>query len=131
MSDQFDQTSFGETQPMFEPAGLPQAPVTAATAPIAKPSKKINPLIILTVAVVIMAAITVTAMLFTPQQKTRTPIQATAVPSSTPTVAGPMQSAIDDLESDIKKADPLTNDLPFPPVNFNLHLQNPNAIKNE
>ncbi len=51
--------------------------------------------------------------------------QASQVPGTSSTLPDDLQKAITTLDADIKAADPQNNDLPFPPVNFSLHLKTP------
>jgi hypothetical protein len=128
MSDQFDQTSFAQTQPIFEKSGAstdqPIGHNETPVAPDVKPASN-RPLIIMGVITVLIMSLVLTVLFSAPRKGTSTGTQPTPESSSTPVIVGPMQATIETLEKDIKAADPAVNEFPFPPVNFSLHLRSP------
>lgn len=134
--ENLNQTTFQETEPIFEKPSLPQATTTVRQfsdeeeMPESKPvsaKRKNTPLIIVGVGIFFLLLLSILLLMAKP---TKRRIQtATALPSPTPQTQAQtqLQREVDQLDTDIKSADPQNNSLPFPPVNFNLHLKPPAA----
>lgn len=131
MSDMLDQTSFIEDQVRDSAPSLPHAsqamPVMKddegeETTP-KKPVRKPSPLLLIGIVLIILIVIVVAVVEALPKKEQSVTVTPNGVEAtSAPLVPSAVQKSIDDLKSDVKQADPLTNDLPFPPVNFGLHL---------
>lgn len=114
-----NQTHFAEEEPLFEESSLPVDP----NAPIV-PRKKKSPLALILIGaglIVIVILFLIVIMLLMPVQMLPTK----AKPSPTPTVkkdVSALEQRINELDVDLKQADPSKLDLPFPPVNMELEL---------
>ncbi len=130
MSDMLDQTSFIEDQVRDSAPGLPHAsqamPVVNDEEDETTPKKAVrkpSPLMLVGIVAIILIVILVAIVAAMPKKQGALSVIPTGVePSSAPLVPSAVQKSIDDVRNDVKQADPLSNDLPFPPVNFKLHL---------
>lgn len=136
MSDQpLDQTTFVDSVELREDSNLPPStknsthPPIEKVAPPPKPPKKPIPLPFLIGGVVlIFFVILLVAALLMPRsssQNGQTDPQATQTPMIGEPLPQNVKKSIDELDASIKESDPQNNDLPFPPVNFQLHLVPP------
>ncbi len=129
-----DQTVFGEAAPLMDQNGEEKKPLPVKEVPPVetKPStKKPIPLPLLlggiVVLILLVAAVSVVLLPRASQPVQTSETQASATPSIASNLPQELQKAMASLETDIKEADPQANDLPFPPVNFQLHLLTPQA----
>ena len=112
-----EQTTFAEEQPLFDSSH-------AADVNAKLPKKKNTYLVVIGVSVGIFLLIFALALL---TMKKQLPIS--VQPTPTPMVEqqtasqSAMQKTLNLLHDDVLRADPRTNDLPFPPVNFELYIQ--------
>lgn len=126
-----DQTSFVESLDFHDDQS---SQGTARTPPADKENeklttqrkKKTSPLIILLILLFsLFLTIMITTVVFIPRvinpQTSFTPTPQTEQNKSNLPEA--LTKSIKALEDSVTLADPLTNELPFPPVNFQLHLQ--------
>ncbi|PWU22500.1 hypothetical protein C5B42_05795 [Candidatus Cerribacteria bacterium 'Amazon FNV 2010 28 9'] len=133
MSDEnFDQTSFVDHTSLSAEATLPTDVHPRIEEKVVTPKKKLNPIFIIVSILVGVVLLSLVLAVFTTSSST-SQLQPTpsAIPSSSPGVVGPMQATINQLKKNVQYADPQNNDLPFPPVNFSLHLNDPNALSNQ
>ena len=146
MSDSnLDQTGFIEQAALQEDASAPsiktnhsgpsiQAPESETPTPVAK-KKGLPPLALVALGIVgIFVFLLIIVAVLSPKTGTGGQLTAgQATPTPTPQASLPpqLQKSIDTLTDDISSADPQNNDLPFPPVNFQLHLVPPPVTNNQ
>lgn len=130
--DVIDQTDFSEIAPITEDNSTPIAPsiTPEPDETVKKPIKKPIPLPFLLAGILgVILLVALVAISLTPKtnNQTQTNPTASATPVTQSNLPPDLQKAISTLKDDIKDADPQANDLPFPPVNFQLHLVAPAA----
>jgi hypothetical protein len=132
--ENLDQTTFSESAPLMNGTGTAQTP-TKPSEPEPKleskrPIKKPIPLPLLAGGILIVIIVVASAItMLSPKEPTdggNGEIKATATPT-TSNIPPELEKAISSLDADVKAADPQANDLPFPPVNFQLHLRTPGS----
>lgn len=130
VTDTMDQTTFSESAPMTTEDGVKKTvpkKEPAPEEPVKRPIKKPIPLPLLIVAIVaVLLVVVLVAAVFRPRTPLSTQIttgEPTPTPVTTSNLPIELQKAITTLSQDIEGADPKINDLPFPPVNFGLHLR--------
>lgn len=133
--ENLDQTTFSESAPLMNGTGTPTPPKPAHPVPevepeVKRPIKKPIPLPLLAGGVLITIIVVASAVtMLSPKQPVdggNGEIKATATPT-TSNIPPDLEKAISSLDADVKAADPQANDLPFPPVNFQLHLRAPGS----
>jgi hypothetical protein len=131
MSDQFDQTSFAGEQPIREDGITPHQPHVQQTVEVPLvPKKPMDKKVMLIIGLSIFTLLSFLLLALINPKPPGTP-QVNTTPSPTPLLeTGPttkLGQEIKELQDNIKSADPLQNELPFPPLNFHLHLKIPNS----
>ena len=112
-----EQTTFAEEQPLFDS-------LRTANGGTQLPKKKNIRLVMIGVSVGIFLLVFVLALL-TMKKQLPISVQPTPTPVTEQQTASQsaMQKTLNLLHEDVLRADPRTNDLPFPPVNFELYIQ--------
>lgn len=112
-----EQTTFAEEQPLFDSSRTVNG--------IAQISKKKNTRFIVIGALVGAFLLIFVFALFTMKKQLPVSVQPTPTPIAEQQTASQsaMQKTLNLLHEDVLRADPRTNDLPFPPVNFELYIQ--------
>src|SRR3989344_7257766 len=112
-----EQTTFAEEQPLFD-----SSRTSNGNAQLSK--KKNARLIIIGVSVGVFLLIFAVALL-TMKKQLPVSVQPTPTPVAEQQTASQsaMQKTLNLFHEDVLRADPRTNDLPFPPVNFELYIQ--------
>lgn len=131
-----EQTAFSEAAPLMDADGgqrkttKPAAKSLAEEAP-KRAVKKPNLLLLLGTGLVgILVLLSVAAILMprVPRESSSDGPNVSETPSPASKLPLELQKAIATLADYIKDADPQANDLPFPPVNFQLHLKTPESV---
>ncbi len=134
--ESLDQTAFSESAPMMDQNGESKPPVAKKTDSEDKPEekrpiKKPIPLPLMAGGVLLVVIlISFLAITFMPKEQAGPNDggpEATATPGVVSNLPPELQKAITSLGEDVKEADPQANDLPFPPVSFQLHLRVPGS----
>ena len=111
-----NQTLFSEEQPFFDVNSYAGDP---ANGDRSKKKSKKSIIIIALVGFMVMVIIALTIMRFFPKNNGGTNLE----PSPTPSPSGPLTGLdllFQELDVEIKKADPTENILPFPPIENNI-----------
>ncbi|HSW89906.1 MAG TPA: hypothetical protein VLH19_03460 [Patescibacteria group bacterium] len=89
------------------------------------PKKSNSKKLLLVAALVVTVLLIITSVLIQPKKKTVS-VGATPTPevSNIPAPEG-ITKTVDELEKDVKASDPDANNIPFPPIDFTLHLASP------
>ncbi len=114
-----NQTHFGAEEPLFEPVWQPQPVVTEVAPTSPKNRKKL--FLIGGVAVVIVLVLLTSLMALSDRSgPLLTETESTPPPSSQ--TLSPLDTKIKDLKTELKAADPSEQELPFPPVQMTIFL---------
>ncbi|MBD3279198.1 MAG: hypothetical protein GF390_00620 [Candidatus Pacebacteria bacterium] len=118
-----DQTLFASQEPLLED----QVELAKATSPqpldVQAPwwKRKLT-LITAVILLVLIAVIGLLIAMANQQQQNNTPPASTSITSDDNTASDPWQQKIDQLEAQLKAADPAPAQLPFPPVDLKIGL---------
>lgn len=133
MSDQpIDQTTFVESVGLQDDASNTSTPTPKLTAAVddtekpMQPVKKRLPTSFKILGGVLIFFIILLVLAFTLPRSSSIHNGNTPAATDSPSIGKPLpeslQKSIDTMQSTIQSSDPSSNDLPFPPVNFQLHL---------
>lgn len=126
VEDFSNQTQFGEEEPLFENASLPTAPATLSEeVPPKKPQKIWQNKFFLGGAVCLaLVLVFLTLMFAQPRRRIQQILQNGTKPSPRPTQTV-LQQRVDEVKQDLQNADPTQTDLPFPPINKSIFIDQP------
>jgi hypothetical protein len=118
-----NQTQFSTEEPLFENASLPSS--SQKIAPETSSPKKPNPLFFLVVGLLFFIIVLLLIVLLLPQKNLpKLMVQPTPSPVSTAKQTE-LQQRVNEINTDLKNADPTKVDLLFPPVDMSLNLDPP------
>lgn len=119
--DSAAQTRFSEEIPLFSPIIRHDDDANVAVVP----KRKISPLLLAALILVPVLLIGFMVFIFMSARGTRAPTQFQAPPEAT--VSGKIRSSLEEklrlVEIDVENADPVEPQLAFPPMNFELDLE--------
>jgi hypothetical protein len=117
-----NQTYFSEEEPLFEEPPALYAPPSAAPLP---PKKKIPlfPIVLICLSVVLI--VSGLAMMSVKQVLSKKPSTQTEKTPGSTQEEDAVRKRLAETESDLHNADPIKLELPFPPVERNLYLDQP------
>ena len=129
MTDQeFNQTTFSQDPNTLEPTQVkttttppPEVEAVTQTAPVTSKPKNKLPLF-LGLFVVLLLLTSIVAVLLIPNQTTSDGVQNDKPNNALIRTPTPIEQMIQKIEAEAILADPNVNPLPFPPVNFGIHL---------
>ncbi len=121
-----NQTQFGEEEPVFENPTLPEAPVMKSDA-VPPTSKKIwqqKSFQLVGGGVIVFLFLLTTIIASQPRQRIRQILQNTTQASPLPQ-ASAFETRVQKVKADLQNADPTKVDLPFPPIERNIFIDQP------
>ncbi len=121
-----NQTQFAEEQPLLEAEHIPTS-ATPSDISREKPKHSIKKIALFgSLAFLFLILILAIAMRMTMRREgLRITELASPSPIAEKQVPSQLQQTLDLLHEDVEKADPSRNDLPFPPISFEIYIQKP------
>ncbi len=121
-----NQTQFGEEEPFFESPTLPEAPVVKSDVAPPKPKKiwQQKSFQLIGGGVIIFLFLLTALVASQPRQRIRQILQNTTQPSPLPQ-ASAFEVRVQKVKADLQNADPTKVDLPFPPIERNIFIDQP------
>jgi len=119
-----NQTRFSSEEPLFENPPFITSSSTAPVEPVQK--KKFSPLLLLGGGVIGLVVILLVAVVVFSPKRQNTPVSVEPITQqAVENESTELTRRLSEVEADLKAADPVKVDLPFPPVSFSIYLDAP------